>query len=214
MINLIGIVIGAVLTLCIYSYLAGDNPLYKIAVHILVGVSAGYAGVIVVQNVLMPIFREMQSNPNNVNGFVWYVPLFFSFLLLLQRLPSIAWLSKLAVAFMIGIGAAVSLVGAISGTLWPQVTAIGADRYFLGQSIVAALLTAVTLASFQFTHRQRRNQDGPVNNSIFMRSVRGAGRVVLTITFGYLFAAALNTSLLVFSDRLGFYIDVLRELIA
>ena len=106
MIELIGVVIGIVLTLFIFSYLLGDNPLYKIAVHILVGVSAAYAGLVVFQRVLVPIYVEIQTDINDVNSLVWYVPLFISFLLLLQRLPSIAWLSKIAVAFMIGIGAA------------------------------------------------------------------------------------------------------------
>lgn len=213
MIDLIGIIIGTVLTLFIFSYLLGDNPLYKIAVHILVGVSAAYAGLVVVRQVLTPIYFEIQANTNDVNGLVWYVPLFFSFLLLLQRLPSIAWLSKITVAFMIGIGAAVSLVGAIAGTLWPQISLQGTDSFFLGQSVVAAVLTAVTLLSFQFTQRQRKNNLDDNSSSASSQLIATFGRVILTITFGYLFAAVLNTSLLIFTDRLGFFITVLGQII-
>lgn len=211
--SLVGLILGLVLTLFIYSYLLGDNPLYRIAVHILVGVSAAYAAVVVIQRVLLPIYLEIQANSGDVEGLVWYVPLFFSFLLLFQRLPSIAWLSKYTVAFMIGIGAAVSLMGAIQGTLWPQIALQGSTGLFVGQSIVAAILTAVTLLSFQFTQRQHNPREGEMAVGPFRRLVASMGHVVLTITFGYLFAAVLNTSLLIFSDRVGYFITVLGQLI-
>ena len=38
----VGIWVGALLTLCIFSFLYKDNPLYKLADHLFVGVSAGY----------------------------------------------------------------------------------------------------------------------------------------------------------------------------
>jgi len=38
----IGIWIAAFLTLCIYSFLYKDNPFYKFAEYLFVGVSAGY----------------------------------------------------------------------------------------------------------------------------------------------------------------------------
>ncbi|MEM7331152.1 MAG: hypothetical protein AAF490_03600 [Chloroflexota bacterium] len=214
MTELIGLIVGLVLTLFIFSYLIGDNPLYKFAVHILVGVSAAYSGLVIFQQVLVPIFREIQSDSGDLNGLVWYVPLFFSFLLLFQVLPQIAWLSKITVALMIGIGSAVALIGAIRGTLWPQIVISDYEtEIFVGQSIVAALLTAVTLLSFQFTQRQSKNEATPATPSVARRLTSQAGNLILTITFGYLFAATLNTSLLIFSERVGFIISSLGQLI-
>jgi hypothetical protein len=37
-----GIWVGALLTLFVFSFLYRDNPLYKFAEHLFVGVSAGY----------------------------------------------------------------------------------------------------------------------------------------------------------------------------
>ena len=37
-----GVWIAALLTLCVFSFLYKDNPLYKFAEHLFVGVSAGY----------------------------------------------------------------------------------------------------------------------------------------------------------------------------
>ena len=36
----IGLILGFILTLCVYSYVLGDNPLFRVASHLLVGVSA------------------------------------------------------------------------------------------------------------------------------------------------------------------------------
>ena len=41
----IGLIVGFILTLLVFSYLLGDNPLYRIAIHLLVGTSAAYAAV-------------------------------------------------------------------------------------------------------------------------------------------------------------------------
>ena len=40
--EIIGIWMSVFLTLCIFSFLYKDNPFYKAAEHIFVGVSAGY----------------------------------------------------------------------------------------------------------------------------------------------------------------------------
>jgi hypothetical protein len=37
-----GVWVGALLTLFIFSFLYKDNPLYKLAEHLFVGISAGY----------------------------------------------------------------------------------------------------------------------------------------------------------------------------
>ena len=87
------------------------------------------------------------------------------------------------------------------------------NEIFFGQSIVAAVLTAVTLLSFQFTHRERKNKVDQSELSLIRRLTANAGQLILTITFGYLFAATLNTSLLIFSDRVGFFISILGQLI-
>ena len=50
----IGAFLGFVLTLLIFSYLIGDNPLFRITVHIFIGVSAGFAAVIALENVILP----------------------------------------------------------------------------------------------------------------------------------------------------------------
>ena len=40
--SLIGGALGFLLTLCVFSYLLGDNALFRIAIHIFIGTAAGF----------------------------------------------------------------------------------------------------------------------------------------------------------------------------
>ncbi len=53
-VDLVTGIISFLLTLMILSYLIGDNPLFRVAVYIFVGVSAGYAAAVAWWQVLFP----------------------------------------------------------------------------------------------------------------------------------------------------------------
>ncbi|GAB4270228.1 MAG: hypothetical protein Kow0080_14460 [Candidatus Promineifilaceae bacterium] len=196
--GLAGLVIGLILTLLIFSYLLGDNPLYRLAVHILVGVSAAFAAVIVMQQVLAPIFAQIQANPTDPQNALWLIPLLFALLLVLKRLPATAWLGNSSLALMIGVGAGMALVGAVTGTFWPQVTAVSGNNAL--QKIIIALLTISVLLSFQFTALRRPATWQP---PAWQHAIAIIGKVVLTITFGMLFANVLGTSITLLTDRIN-----------
>ncbi len=191
--DLIGLIVGLVLTLFIYSYILGDNPLYRLAVHILVGVSAAYAAVVVTRQVILPVLVRLRQDPTNIAN-VWLIPVLILILLFATK----RWTGNGAIAFLMAIGAAVALVGAVQGTLLPQITAVPRTPLFPGHGLVTAVLTICTLLTFQFT-RQINGREARWQ-TIF----NNIGRVVLTITFGVLFAMALNTSLLLLADRLNY----------
>ena len=48
----IGLIVGAVLTVLVLTYLIGDNFLFRLAVYILIGAGAAYAAVVVIFDVL------------------------------------------------------------------------------------------------------------------------------------------------------------------
>lgn len=200
----IGLIIGLILTLLIYSYLIGDNPLYRIAVHILVGVSAGYATIVVVQRVILPVINEARENPQ-VSAINWLIPLIFLILLLFRRFPKLAWLSDLTLALLVGVGTAVALVGALTGTLIPQLVNFATDNPV--QGIIIALLTICTLLAFQFTPLFRRNQDNETwEQPRVQRLITRIGQTILMITFGAFFATVLSTTLVLLADRINFYL--------
>lgn len=214
----VGLIVGFLLTLFIYSYIVGDNPLYRIAIHLLVGVSAAYALVVAVREVLVPLFQRLRNDPTALENVLWIIPIFLGLLLLLRLAPATAVLGNGALAALIGIGTAVALTGVIAGTLWPQTLAVGtaATTNQLGVGLLSGLLTICTLLYFQYTHRYDSDGAAPPAGR-FAALARGqrpvvlAGQVVITITFGAIYANVLSTGLVLLADRLNFYVNALGQ---
>jgi len=113
----IGIWIAAGLTLFIYSFLYKDNPFYKFAEHLYVGITAGYwliyTWAYTIQPMLLdPIIRNKE--------FILIIPAFFGVIMLTRWFPSISWLSRWSIAFTVGIGAGLGVTGSIQGFILPQ----------------------------------------------------------------------------------------------
>jgi hypothetical protein len=210
--ELIALLIGFILTLAIYSYVVGDNPVYRLAVHLLVGVSAAYAAVIVLRHVMLPVLIEIRLEPTS--AFFWLVPLLLALFLLAKRLPLVGWLSHATLALIVGAGAAVALVGAVRGTLLPQIGLMGNPVIGLGPAglILTALLTAATLLTFHFSGGQM--QDGVWKRPFWQRGVYQIGQAVLMITFGAIFAGVLSTSLLLLTSRISYFVNQLLQFIS
>jgi hypothetical protein len=206
--ELVTVLIGFILTLFIYSYLVGDNPLYRLAVHLLVGVSAAYAAVVAVREVFLPLAQRLVADPVATDSLLWLVPLFFALLLLLSWLRPVAWLADSSVGALVGVGAAVALVGTITGTLIPQVFLVE-NNILLAASI--AVLTVLALLYFQFTGKP--GVDGTFAVAGAQRIIAIGGRLVLTIAFAALFAGLLATSLALLVERVSFFASWFVELI-
>ena len=97
--------IGAFLTLMIFSFLYKDNPFYKFAEHLFVGVANGYYIVFYWQNALMPNLFE----PLRAGNLVYLVPLLLGLMYFTRFIPKIGWLVRIPIGFMIGWGAGISI---------------------------------------------------------------------------------------------------------
>ncbi len=97
--------IGAFLTLMIFSFLYKDNPFYKFAEHLFVGVANGYYIVFYWQNALMPNLFE----PLGAGNLVYLVPLLLGLMYFARFIPKIGWLVRIPIGFMIGWGAGISI---------------------------------------------------------------------------------------------------------
>jgi hypothetical protein len=197
-----GLVIGLLLTLFVYSFVVKDNPMYRLAVHILVGTSAGFAAVIVVNSVLIPIADSMLSQEDRTALVLWSIPIILAALLLTKLSPRIAWLGNSSMAVLIAVGSAVGLVGAIVGTLIPQVTARYEDALI---TIVVAILTILVLAYFHFTGRLTSEAEAEL--PVWYSYVNLSGRFVITVALAGVFAGFFSTTLVLLSERLGYYLD-------
>jgi hypothetical protein len=117
--QIIGTWLGAALTLFIFSFLYKDNPFYKFAEHLFVGVSAGYGVAMEFHNVFLPnLWKPLWG------GNLWFlVPFAFGILLFTRFISKIAWLSRWSIALIIGIFAGIYIVGYAQGDLVQQIHA-------------------------------------------------------------------------------------------
>ena len=200
-IQILGPIVGALLGLFVLSYVLGDNPLYRLALHIFAGAMIGYAGGIVVRDVLMGLaLTGLLSNPSSV-----VIPLVLGLLLLFKGLPQQAFVGNVSVGFLIGVGTAVAMGGALLGTLVPQVQAtagalrsssLAAQRFGLLDGLMVVVGTVCTLLTFTFTASE---PDG--EGALWQGILGGAatvGRLILIVAFGIAFAGVLTAALSVF----------------
>ncbi|MFO0773798.1 MAG: hypothetical protein U0172_03925 [Nitrospiraceae bacterium] len=106
------------LTLCILTFLYQDNPLFKAAEHLYVGVSVGYEIVKVFDTVVVRLIVE----PIATHGeWLLLVPVFMGLLMLTRYVPKVAWLSRYAFAFLVGTGAGLAIPRTISSFILKQI---------------------------------------------------------------------------------------------
>jgi len=210
--ELISGVIGFILTLLIFSYLIGDNPLFRSAIYIFIGVSSGYAATVVWHYVLMPkLFLPLVANPSQI--VFLGVPLILSVSLLAKLSPRISWLGSFAMAMLVGVGAATALSGAVIGTLIPQsraaMDAFDSPSFLqLIEGVVMLAGTVLTLIYFQFS--AKRAPDGSVKRNVILEILAWGGRVFIAITFGVLFAGVYMAALTAMLERLSSIINFVK----
>ena len=117
--DIIGTWLAAFFTFCIFSFLYKDNPFYKFAEHIFVGVSAGYWMVLSYWQTIHPNLID------NLHQHKWQylIPLALGLMLLARLLPKGGWVSRWPVAFCVGVFAGQNIVYTLQSQVIEQVQA-------------------------------------------------------------------------------------------
>ncbi len=203
------------LTLLVLSYLIGDNPLFRIATYVFVGVSAGYVAAVAWHYVLWPgLFLPLLTGAPQ-GRLLLLPPLILALLLLIRPIPSLTKVGGLSLAFLAGVAAAVAVGGAVMGTIFPQTRAVltpfdvrsalaaGADPLErLLEGGIALIGVVSTLVYFHFTAQRRL--EGNVRRSGINRAVAWLGRLFIAVTFGALFAGVYAAALTALIERISF----------
>lgn len=115
---ILGAWVATGLTLFILTFLYQDNPLFKLAEHLYVGVSVGYAIVKTYDTVVIRLIYE----PMVKQGDWWLlIPLAIGALMLTRYVPKAAWMSRIAFAFVVGVGSGLAIPRVISSYILKQI---------------------------------------------------------------------------------------------
>lgn len=222
LLNDFGPLLAFALTLMVFSYLLGDNPLFRVAQHLLVGLALGFAWVVAWHTIFMPRVLALIGSERQEAALYTLIPLVLGGLLLLKGRGSRSKFSSLPLAYLFGVGSALALAGAIFGTLIPQVEAtmlsLNPDDYLAQYAredvwypVINAIFIVVgtmsTLVYFTFTaggqSRLKRLRGGLV------RFGAGVGRWFLMIVFGALFGSLVMSRISLLVERITFMVNVL-----
>ena len=216
--------VSFVITILVLSYLIGDNPLFRATVYVFIGVSAGYVTAVAWNQVILPLLiQPVLSGAAFSNAWqagLLFVPLIGSGMLLGKASPRLSGLGQLPMAYLVGVGAAVTIGGAVLGTLFPQISATidgfnlgladasGFDTAFIFLNGVLVLVGVIgTLAYFHYGARQK--EDGSVKRNFLVETLTLVGRIYIAITFGVLFAGVYMAALTALIER----VDSIRTFI-
>ena len=208
--ELIGSLVAFLMTVMILSYVIGDNPIFRLAVNLFVGVAAGFVAAVAWWQVLVPrlLIPLLLGSPSS-RAFL-AVPLVLIGLLLMKAWPPLSRLGSPPLGLLIGVGSAVAIGGALQGTLIPQLTAT-VDAFdivraaSLGQLANAAFVLLgliATLVYFQFSASARK--DGSLGRPRLIGWIATVGTVFIAVTLGVLFAGVYSAALTALIERLHF----------
>lgn len=210
----IGIIIAAGLTLTMYSFLYRDNPFYKIAENLYVGVTTGYMIIIMWQNYLRPeVYDKFFDAPTQEALYealmyrTW--PVIFGILILMRLSKKYSWASRYSYALMVGWGAGLIIVTVIDSYILRQLEAAvkplqeaatadgGAVMWFQIASAVFALASTVAVLWYFFFSLEHKGIGNGVSKF---------GILVLMISFGASFGYTVMARLSLLIGRMQFLI--------
>lgn len=181
--------ITALLTIAIYTILAGDNPFYKFAEHLLLGLSIGYSLVITMKSILIP----QAITPLTDGGFASVIPIVLGSVMFLRVHPKLAGWSQIPLALLIGAGAGAAIPAMMQARVLKQISATIAGSGTL-DGVIILLGTMVTIMYFVFT---RPHSGGWGKAAV-------AGRYFMMIFFGATFAYTVMSRMALLIGRLEF----------
>jgi hypothetical protein len=211
--DFVWLLVSFILTLFVFSYLLGDNPIFRFVSALFIGVSAGYFLIILLFQLILPrLVVPIAAGDNLV-----FVPLFLSGLLLMKLSPRLSKLGNIPLALLVGAGAAIAIGGAVIGTLFGQVKgAINAFNVTSSESrlpiyvegIFLLLGTLATLAYFQF--QAKPASAGTSKRGIIVAIFAWIGKGFIAITLGAVFAGVLTAAITAFIERSDFIIQTVK----
>lgn len=113
-----GIWVAAILTLAIFSFLYRENPVYRFAEHLLVGVSAGYY---LVQYTFTAVYKKLWVPVVDNGETLLVVGGILGALMFFRFHRKTEWISRFALAFYVGAGAGYTIPNILNAQVLTQI---------------------------------------------------------------------------------------------
>jgi hypothetical protein len=210
--EVIGIWIGALLTLGIFSFLYKDNPFYKFSEALFVGISAGYWFVVTFWQYFVPKFwdnmalaySELVTKGRVDYHWIYLLGGFFGVLMLLRLVPKIGWLSRWSLAFIVGTTAGLQFtrylesngIKQVVGTITPLLVS-GNMNATIG-NIIIVVGTFCGLIYFFFSKEHKGAFGGAARVGVWF----------LMITFGALFGYTVMSRMSLLIGRMDYLFGI------
>ena len=208
--ELLGIWIAAFLTLSIYSLLYRDNPFYRFAEHLFVGMTVGYGIARAVHQGFLPLAWTplwAALTGESYAGFVKLIPICVGLLFFARLSSRHAWLVAYPIAILIGFSSGAMIPNALQASIFEQTrgtiepfAAIHAGT-LSGWGVFEAVLMVVgvvcTLTYFFFSVEHR----GPI------KWVSKVGIAFLMIGFGSAFGNTVMGRVALLIQRVDFLLN-------
>jgi hypothetical protein len=205
---LIGIWVAAFFTLCIYSFLYRDNPFYRFAEHLFLGISVGYWSIVIsIHQGLIPFAWQPLSEAvtqRQPAGLVKLIPIAIGLLFFTRLIPRYAWLIRYPIAVLFGITSGLAIPNVMQAQIFEQLR---------GTLMPFAAIHAGTLTPFQIFNAVLMLIGVISTLTYFFFSVehRGAvggiskiGIIFLMIGFGSAFGNTVMGRVSLFIERIDF----------
>jgi len=208
----IAIWIGAISTLAVLSYLAGDNPVYRLFQQAALGISVGMGVIISWQQVLSPMWwkpiQAAVSGTGELQGAWWLLALIPGSLWYFQLSKKYFWVSTLISGLFVGVAAGQAFKGQILIIL-PQIGAsmkplnpFAADGGFTWlvffeclSNLVLLVGTFTTLLYFFFSVK---------TDSPWLATPIRVGRITIMVALGAMFGSTVMTRMSYLLERIEY----------
>jgi hypothetical protein len=217
--TIIGAWLAAFLTICIFSFLYEDNPFYKFAEHLYIGVSAGYFMAITYQNVIKPnLFGKIQTAYNLMTkqhimsweDWSYIIAGILGIMLVLKLVPKVNWLSRWPLSFMVGMSSGLGVVLTMEALVIKQVDATIVNllvKHFDGSinwavSIQNWLIVVGVCSSLIYFYFSKEHK------GLIFGTASRIGIYTLMIAFGAAFGYTVMARVSLLIGRMQFFQDV------
>jgi len=211
--DFIWIIVSFILTILVFSYFLGDHAIFRFVMALFIGVSAGYIAVVLIFQVIVPRLVVPLLSGSQLA----LIPLLLSGLLLLKLSSKFSRFGNIPMAYLVGVGAAVAVGGAVMGTIIGQVKGSWNEFFpstggspFLAYLEGGFLLigTLATLAYFHFNGKKGNTTGGKRN--MMMSIFAWIGRIFISITLGVVFASVLTAAATALIERTDFVVRTIQ----